>query len=81
MTLSDMSPAAREALEDSDVEIDGALVVRLISANEWEALIEHENGRRQEVDASRVTATDPACGVTGCEAHDGECADNWGAGA
>lgn len=20
---------------------------------------------------------DPACGTTGCEAHDGECRDNW----
>jgi hypothetical protein len=22
---------------------------------------------------------DPACGTTGCEAHDGECRDNWAA--
>jgi hypothetical protein len=77
MNLSDMTPQAREALEGSDVEVDGSLVVRLVSANEWDALVEHENGRREEVDASRVTATDPDCGGKGCEAHDGECRDNW----
>lgn len=25
-----------------------------------------------------TTTTDPACGTTGCEAHDGECRNNWG---
>lgn len=27
--------------------------------------------------AITAASSDPACGTTGCEAHDGECRDNW----
>lgn len=77
MTLSEMAPQGRDALEGSDVEVDGWLVARLVSANDWDALVEDETGRKHEVDSAHTRPVDPSCGTTGCEDHDGECRDNW----